>query len=296
MPIPESQLDTWSHQGSIAQSSATYASIKNVLQDPGAPYASAPFDVFLQGSYGNDTNIYKESDVDVVIQLGDTFFYDLDRLREEEKSAFMAAYPSPTYPYPIFRGNVVSHLRSAFGSSVKEGTKAVKISPSGSRRSADVLIAASYRRYHRFRSRTDESYDSGLLFFTSAGERVANYPRQHSANCTGKHQATGSGFKPMVRIFKNLRSRLVADGLLASGVAPSYYVEALLYNVPDEKFGGSYQESFVEILTWLQKANRSEFVCANEQYYLLRDDPHVTWSSASCESFLDAIVKAWNAW
>ena len=87
MPIPESQLETWSHQGSIAQSSNTYNTIKNVLETSTTPYASKNFKVFLQGSYGNDTNIYAESDVDIVIRLDDCFFSDLDTLSEEEKAA-----------------------------------------------------------------------------------------------------------------------------------------------------------------------------------------------------------------
>src|SRR5690606_967984 len=71
MPIPESQLETWSHQGSITQSSSTYNTIKSVLEDSATPYAGRNFKVFLQGSYGNDTNIYAESDVDIVIRLDD---------------------------------------------------------------------------------------------------------------------------------------------------------------------------------------------------------------------------------
>ena len=71
MPIPESQLETWSHQGSITQSSSTYNTIKSVLEGSTTPYAGRNFKVFLQGSYGNDTNIYAESDVDIVIRLDD---------------------------------------------------------------------------------------------------------------------------------------------------------------------------------------------------------------------------------
>jgi len=37
MPIPESQLETWSHQGSITQSSNTYNTIKSVLEDSATP-------------------------------------------------------------------------------------------------------------------------------------------------------------------------------------------------------------------------------------------------------------------
>lgn len=80
MGIPESQLDTWSHQGSITQSSTTYATIKNALEAGGSTYASKSYKVFLQGSYGNDTNIYSESDVDVVIQLDSTFYHNLESL------------------------------------------------------------------------------------------------------------------------------------------------------------------------------------------------------------------------
>lgn len=71
--IPEAQLDTWSHQGSVTQSSQTFATIRRALESNDATYGSRDFAVFLQGSYGNDTNIYAESDVDVVIRLNSTF-------------------------------------------------------------------------------------------------------------------------------------------------------------------------------------------------------------------------------
>lgn len=84
--------------------------------------------------------------------------------------------------------------------------------------------------------------------------------------------------------------------MIASGVAPSYYLEGLLYNVPDEKFGKSYVDSFVKSIDWIQEADRSKFVCANNQYYLLREDSPVTWRAANCDEFLAAAVKLWNQW
>ena len=89
MPIPESQLERWSHQGSVTQSRNTYNSIKNVLEANSTPYSGKSFKVFLQGSYGNDTNIYAESDVDIVIRLDDCFYSDLDDLSEDEKAALV---------------------------------------------------------------------------------------------------------------------------------------------------------------------------------------------------------------
>jgi hypothetical protein len=54
MAIPESQLDTWSHQGSVQQSSDTYATVKRALEANDTKYADKSRDVFLQGSYGNE--------------------------------------------------------------------------------------------------------------------------------------------------------------------------------------------------------------------------------------------------
>ena len=92
MGIPEAQIETWSHQGSITQSSITYNTIKNVLGAAGTPYAGKNYNIFLQGSYGNNTNIYAESDVDIVIELNDCFRHDLKELSEEQKEAFNAAF------------------------------------------------------------------------------------------------------------------------------------------------------------------------------------------------------------
>lgn len=65
MPIPESQFDIWCKQGSVTQSSQTYQPIKSVLEAGTTAYANTDFEVFLQSSYGNDTNIRSESDVDI---------------------------------------------------------------------------------------------------------------------------------------------------------------------------------------------------------------------------------------
>jgi hypothetical protein len=80
MPIPESHLDVWSHQGSVVQSRDTYHTLRTALCAANAPYAGKSYEVFLQGSYGNDTNIYAESDVDTVIRLDAIFGYDLSGL------------------------------------------------------------------------------------------------------------------------------------------------------------------------------------------------------------------------
>lgn len=186
-------------------------------------------------------------------------------------------------------------LRKRFGAAVTPGPKAIKIPADGARRNADVIVATAYRRYYRFRNRLDEKYAEGICFFSDKNERIANYPKQHSANCTTKHQATNGWFKPAVRILKNMRQRLVDTKAIEKGLAPSYFLEGLLYNVPPECFGQSYQRTMLESLKWVLNNDRTEFVCANEQYYLLRDTP-VTWPAANCEKFLAVVAKLWDGW
>jgi hypothetical protein len=77
MAIPESQLDTWSAQGAVQQSKTTYATVKGVLESSSAPYSARSHDSFLQGSYGNDTNVYADSDVDVVMRLSSIYYDEL---------------------------------------------------------------------------------------------------------------------------------------------------------------------------------------------------------------------------
>ena len=121
--------------------------------------------------------------------------------------------------------------------------------------------------------------------------------KQHRENMTKKHQDSSKWLKPMVRVMKNLRSKLVSDGLIEAGLAPSYFIEGLLYNVPSEEFHTDYETCFVNSMNWLrQSADKSKLVCANQQYYLLRDNTSICWSPADCDAFLEAAAKLWKNW
>ena len=295
MAISEAQLDTWSRQGSIQQSSDTYNSIKKVLDAVGTSYASKNYKVFLQGSYGNDTNIYAESDVDLVIRLDDCFYSDLSRLTEEEKAAHKKAHSDATYSQADFKSDVLTVLIDKYGKDVKDGAKAIAISANGNRRKADVIVSAKYRRYFKFNGTQNQNYVEGICFWNSKGEQIANFPKQHSENLTTNHQASNQWLKPMVRVLKNMRSKCVDEGLLEAGVAPSYYIEGLLHNVPSGYFGTSYQDCFINAFNWIQKeANKENLLCANEQYYLLRDGYPTCWSKADGDAFINAVIKLWN--
>lgn len=295
MAIPEAQLETWSHQGSVQQSSSTYQTIKNSLDSSTSSYAGKSYS-FLQGSYGNDTNIWAESDVDTVIRFNSIFRYDLDTLPPQQAAVFRQNVAPALHSFSDFKQGVITQLSTTFSAeNVIPGKKAILIKPSTSRRKADVIACYEYRRYTRYINDNDCDFKSGIIFPTVAHGEIINYPQIHSENLTLKHQATSEWFKPMVRILKNMRSRLVENGVISKDVAPSYYIEGMLYNVPNAQFGGNYADTFCNSINWLSQADKTKLVCAHSQYYLLGDS-NVQWPTNNCNLFLTAVSNLWNNW
>jgi hypothetical protein len=296
MAIPEEQLKIWAKIGAQETSKTTYATVKGALEGADAGYHDRDYDVFLQGSYGNDTNIWKESDVDVVIRLNSVFTYDDSALTEPQKTARRAAYTDATYTQVHFRADVLKVLRDRFEADVQEGPKAVAIKASGNRRKSDVLITLKHKRYISFDTIATEKVVNGIAFWKQDGTRVVNYPNQHRDNLIAKNQATNEWFKHIIRIFKNARQRMIEGGLIQAGIAPSYYIEGLLYNVPSDQFGKTYADSVANCINWLWPADRLMFVCANMQYPLLDGKADVTWKSQDCTAFLAGLINLWKGW
>jgi len=293
MTISESQLETWSHQGSVKQSAATYETIKRVLASPDAPYASRNFDIFLQGSYGNNTNIYAESDVDVVIALTSTYYSDLNWLNDDQKQAYNKNRSPAQYGITEFRDEVLQWLKTNYGSSVDDGTKAIRVNAGNGRRDADVLPCAEHRLYRSYGGPYFNNYESGITFWPKGGSQVVNFPKQHKQNCIAKHSATTSRFKPTVRVFKNMRNAMQQKGYLAKGRAPSYFIEGMLSNVPAAKFTHSRQSTFEDAWNWLRQADRDKLMCANSIHFLSRK-ANVCWDPDDFEATLSAYATFWN--
>jgi Nucleotidyltransferase domain len=295
MSIPEAQLETWSKVGSQTQSTDTYATVRNALDDKNAAYAGS-IEIFLQGSYGNDTNVFgKDSDVDIVILCDKAYFRDLSRLSPLELAAYEAAAGgAPSYPFATFKADVIQVLKKKFGADVDTSSKkAVKIKANGNRRSADVLICQEFRRYSKYTGSRDD-YTVGVGFRTTDGTLIENYPKFHSTTLTAKHQVTTQWLKPTIRIFKNIRNRLIDDRKLQSGAAPSYYLEGLLWNAPVEAFGTNYNTTVFNCLKWMTEVDESKLICANAMFPLLGDNSPVKWNPANFRAYRSQAISLWN--
>lgn len=295
MTIPENQLQTWSRQGATASASAIYDRIRTALQQD-AVLASRNFEVFLQGSYRNNTNIYGDSDVDVVVMLTETYMPDYTRLDVYTRGIVEGRAQPATYTFTDFRRDVANAMRRAFPThSITEGGKSIKIPRTANNIPADVVPSLEYRLYLPPRGLLSEaSYIAGIwLRDVRRNQEVIGFPKQHYDNGVGKHGRTADWYKPTVRIFKNARGWMEENGLIQTDLASSHAIECLLYNVPDQQFGRSCSDTFANVVNWLNGANLTDFVCQNGIQKLFEPG---RWTTQNARAYIGALIQVWNRW
>ena len=300
MAVPEIQLSTWANQGSITTSSKTYESIKNCID--GINWnADISYDIYLQGSYKNSTNIYGNSDVDIVVEFQSSFFSDTSNLDAIGKEVHNSFGPGK-YTLESFKKAIVKRLEENYGeNSINVGSKAIKITGTTSRLEADVVVCNTYKKYLKNNGSKNLTAIKGIIFTDNDnGERIVNYPKVHYDNGVNKNQnfRTSANYKSTVRIFRNMKANLVLSGKIDSNLAPSYFVECLVYNGNDNCFTqNSYQLRVYHLLKQFMDdfADNSvdKYVCQNEQRWLFGNG-NQQWKKENAKKFLEQVIVLWN--
>ena len=291
MPIPESQLSRWSDHGPQDGAKRTHEQIRRVLDAYRWP-AEVTYDVYLQGSYQNDTNISGDSDVDVVLELKSTLYHDMDKLTDWERRRLTSTFGRVTYGWNDFRRDALKAMELGFGGAlIAQGNKTVKLKPSAQGLAADVIVCANHRTYN-----SHSVYVDGIMLYALQDKRqIVNYPKLHYRNGAEKGRRTWDRYKRTVRMFKNARNRLLSDGRLRRGAAPSYFLECLLYNAPDRCYQASFQETYCSIVNWMVEVELRMIVCQNGLQPLFGDLPE-EWSRADARALSGGLVDLWNNW
>jgi hypothetical protein len=208
-----------------------------------------------QGSYRYRTNVPGESDVDICALCKETFFFDLPQ--GTVASQFSISTPAE-YQYPQYKDELTDALISHFGSAaVTRGNKAFDVRENTYRLEADVVPCFEYRLY-----RVDGSYIEGVAFNTDSGQFIVNWPLQNDVNGIKKNSLTGHQFKAAIRALKCMQYEMVENGLQDSQVLPSYLVQCLLWNVPNEDFNtGKMTGDIRNVLAYLYNNTRSDEQC-----------------------------------
>lgn len=293
MSILESQLKTWSNAPGSTLYQNSHNSVKNALSQSQI-LESRNFEVYLQGSYKNSTNIKGDSDVDIVVQLNDVYYHDISELPTEQQQLFNSSWVPATYTLQEFKTQVLQALQSYFGAnSIRVGTKSIKLSGNQNRVSADIIVASEYKYYTQFTSYS-QSCIKGIAFFpTNSQIKIINYPKVHYDNGVSKNQTTNTVFKQFVRIFKNINSKLVEDGKVNSSLASSYFIECLIYNVSNDSFTGeTYKDCMYKILKHLNESDLNNFETVSGMHWLCRGN---NWNPTNAKSFISAVINYWNS-
>lgn len=301
LAIPNSQLETWSGRGAVTTAKNTRQAVYDALTN-GLMLSPSDYDVYLQGSYGNVTNIWADSDVDIVVELTLLARFDLSQLNAFDEQTVRQTMTPPSTTLDEFRTDVIGALEARFGrDAVTLGHKCVKIAPAPSRHSADVVVAHQYRRYFHNLWNGKLLYHRGVIFEALPERReIVNFPKQHHDNGESKmkpHRTNGQ-FKPVVRIFKNMRNCLVERGYIDADLAPSYHLQCLIYNAPDPFFTTDPQKCVHNILSWIcgmQWSELATFRCQNGIDDLFGPLPE-QWDVANAQIFAWKARELWLEW
>ena len=259
------------------------------------PLAGRPYAVYAKGSYANNTNVRLNYDVDIAVEYGGFFYFDLMfDLENSEPSAAGINTPS-TDPYTTtqFKDDIRAALVAAYGeSAIQDGRIAYRVREKKTTLPADIVPCWEYRRYDTLLPGGAVSFHEGSRVYPSDGGHVENYPKIQLTQGTAKNKRTGYRYKRMVRALKKLQTKLVNDGDLDKEL-PSYLIECLVYNVPDDCFGKTnYLDDMRGALATifnatLRDGNSNDWLEVHELKYLFRatkawtlDEVHAMASAA----------------
>lgn len=201
------------------------------------PFRTLSIKVYAKGSYANNTNVRSDSDVDIAVECDEVFYWD-----EYTPGAHPSSNPSYTGEWTPakLRTELITALNTKLGDAVDtSGSTAIQVHSTTARVEADVVPCFAYRYYF-----SETSYRTGAKVFKTDGTSVVNYSELQLTNGRAKNNRTNQSYKKTVRILKRLENAMIEAGYHRE--VPSFFVECLVYNCPDEKFGRSTWTSVIK--------------------------------------------------
>jgi predicted nucleotidyltransferase len=212
-------------------------------------------EVFVQGSYANNTNVKAESDVDVCVMLKDTFYSKYAEGMTQKDYGFTKG----TNDFKTYRKDNVNAAKNKYGEgNVKPGNKSIKVVSNSARVESDLVPSFQYRNYAAINSCDPEKYVEGVKFYSNNNNEVINYPKPHIKNGIVKNDATKRRYKRQVRLLKRMRYMMIEQGWNVNGGISSFLIECLLYNTPNDIFNShdTYEMQLKEAIIYLYNETR----------------------------------------
>ena len=262
--------------------------------DASAKLKTRNIKVFTQGSYANRTNVRQDSDVDICVLCNDVFFTNCDM--SEVLDNTVLGFSDAQSQYADFKNDLEAALKSHFGKdSVTRGKKAFDVHANANTYRADADVVPCFEHRHFVGTPQNNRFFSGTRLLSDDGKSIINWPCQNYQNGVDKNNATGRRFKAIVRILKSLRYEMIDNGYTIAKSIPSYLLECLVWNVPNECFGhDEYRADVRCALAHLCNETRADGTCKewgeiNDLKYLFRQSQ--SWTRKQVNEFLNA---AWT--
>ena len=292
MTLTDDRLAALAARGDPIHAWYSYQMIRDTLDSTKLDRLS--YVIYPQGSYANKTNISADSDVDLVIALRSAFFANKEELTERELEEYEKYYQQADITWRHFREAVVDVLRSWY--LVQEKSKCVKVRSNLIRLPADVLVALDHRHYKAFPGFLEQIHIDGVQFYTSQEVKIINFPKEHIRACKSKDDRVSGRYRPVVRIAKNVRNMLIGgdETGLTAGSAPSYFLESLLWNVPDQCFRGDLPRAYRNAVQWLQENQDklADMKFPNQMAKLFGQAQDTAWRQSAALALIEGLRSA----
>lgn len=276
----EEQLQGWTTPLSKTEELRAQNTIKMIRSaiDANEKFNSMDIEVFIQGSYANNTNVRTESDVDVCVMLKNTFHAEYPEGKTREDYDFVKS----NITFSFYRELVKKAIQDKFGSeNVKDGNKSLKINENTYHVKADVVPAFLLRNYRYYGSLEKCNYIEGVWFVSKDNNEVVNYPKRHIVNGKNKNNRTNYRYKKLARIMKCIKNNMVDDDRTNGNIITSFLVECLVYQVPDYIIAYDY--------TWTELVRQTIIFLWNS----IDKNKHMEWGEVS-EMFLLFYGRKWT--
>lgn len=241
MAVSEEILAAWTGRASDSEQERyerTRRAIVAAIRASDA-WEDANLRTYAKGSYPNYTNVVRDSDVDIAVEMESVLFpeFIFDAAHLTIQDVGLSPY-NRSYDWRRLKDDVEAALVDAFGrAEVTRGNKALHLRESASGLAADVVPCYAHRSYLT----AVGGFRSGIQIHADDGSWIENYPAQHLDEGVAKNDATYRRYKRVVRILKRLENKMVDEGLIPE--VPSFLIESLVWNVDNAAFSaGTWKE------------------------------------------------------
>lgn len=220
------------------------------------------YEIFLQGSYANNTNVKQNSDVDICVMYKNVFHYSMP-----DGYSLDGSYTDSSLDYFDLRNTIKKALIKKFGSDrVIDKNKAIRILSNSYTTDADVVVAFQYRKYS-----DSTKFQEGIYYKALDNSIVINYPKIHIKNGNEKNVTTNYMYKKMVRIFKKIMYDMQDDNIYASKDVKGFVLECMVYNFPNDEMFKHIETKYTDNLQKMMNT----FI--NESMNLWKEVNEIKW-------------------